>query len=126
MYAPAPAKTDGFHVFAGTLADGSTRDLHSGASPVSYEPPPLPWGHADLRIAMFVKHLPTFEEMQWRVATRLCHDWNAEHSGDQQLASIQLVYVEEERGSFQGRGTLTPHRLAGMDCSPESPLPPPR
>ena len=92
MFAPDPDNTDGWFVVAGLLRNGHAVDLMSGASPVSYARPDSVAGSYQGQIWM--SYLTAFwldDAPDPELFTRyLGTTWNENHSGDEQLESIEF------------------------------------
>jgi hypothetical protein len=92
MFAPDPDNTDGWFVVAGILRNGQTVDLMTGASPVSYARPASVAG--SYQSQMWMSYLTAFwldDAPDPELFTRyLGTTWNENHSGDEQLESIEF------------------------------------
>ncbi len=100
MFSPYPFKDDGWFVIPGTLQDGSQVELWTGERVVSWEKP-----------ASVLAHYPTerrrkyMEKIRWRkrgkeialdaYARYVCRDWNTRHSGQEQLETFQIFFMQE-------------------------------
>lgn len=90
-----PLKEDGWYVEEGTLKDGTTVDLATGA-PVRWEKPELisaiypneRWRkyHLNLWLEEFERYRPYYAQYLWR-------DWDSRHEGDRQLADLKIYFM---------------------------------
>ncbi len=106
MFAPYPSKAGGWYVIPGTLRDGQEVDL-------------LPVTSDDLRLHEVSWEKPEhvgsiYKNQHWRkylsnilkeeeytdqrlyLGRYLCREWNAHHTGAQQLMTFQITYMLEE------------------------------
>jgi hypothetical protein len=103
MFAPFPLKDDGWYIIPGTLQGGREVDLAGvlrdefSAQEVSWEKP------RDVRSTFKNEHWRKYLEVvrQHHMAQHLylsryiCREWNARHSGGEQLIDLEIVYVQE-------------------------------
>lgn len=94
MFAP-PAPTGGWFVVPGTLADGTEVDLFQQGAPVSWTKPPQ---RARFRNERWRRYMFNFvfgkNKAFWPdYADYLCRSWNARHAGEQQLQSLDIVFM---------------------------------
>ncbi|MGK7959168.1 hypothetical protein [Crocosphaera sp.] len=100
IFAPAPPRDDGWHVIIGTLKNGKTVNLLDENNPISWDKPTLK------------QRRQRYQTIQWRVyyinlnraigqklyppfVDYLTREWNGNHSGDQQLESLEIYFMEE-------------------------------
>ena len=98
MFAPYPLKAGGWYVIPGTLKDGTEVDLFRNGEPVTWQRPTLVsttfasdrWRKymVNLLTADFVPHLNQY-------GGYLCRKWNREHTGDKQVETLSIYYMEE-------------------------------
>jgi len=96
MFAPFPAKDDGWYVIPGRLKDGRVVDLFRGGGPVEFGKP----AHAALefknhRWRKYMELLRKREPLQPLYASYLCREWNRSHSGGEALGELEIIYVLE-------------------------------
>ncbi len=104
MFAPSPSREDGWYVIPGTLRDGQQTDLMSvarddyGVHEVSWEKP------QDVNATFKNEHWRKYLEniyMQKHADQRLylgqyiCRQWNARHTGAEQLTTFKITYMLE-------------------------------
>ncbi|MGA2231067.1 MAG: HTTM domain-containing protein [Tepidisphaeraceae bacterium] len=97
MFAPDPNTTDGWFVVAGTLHNGQTVDLMTGASPVSYDRPASVAG--TFKSTLWMSYLSSF----WTpgasspdlFTTYLGKTWNEHHSGGERIDTIEFSAMVE-------------------------------
>jgi hypothetical protein len=106
VFAPNPLKTDGWYVIPGTLRDGRQIDLMPAAiykdfslrEGVSWEKPesvPDTLKNKYWRKYLGEIRLSENEELRQPFARYICRQWNAHHTGDEQLAELQFVFMRE-------------------------------
>ena len=123
--APVPSRADGWFVFPGELADGSTADvLRGGLSPVSYDKPAHIAGfYPDLRWRQYLESLldPQNGEVRNHYGRRLCRQWNASHPPAQALNSFKMIYMLESSLPPGQTRTLEQQVVDRIDCTSHSP-----
>jgi len=96
MFAPFPAKDDGWYAVPGRLKNGRQIDLQRGAMEIHWEKPKY--------IALTIKNhrwRKFFELMNKRdflatgYARYLCRNWNRSHSGAEALQELEIVFMLE-------------------------------
>jgi hypothetical protein len=104
MFAPSPSREDGWYVIPGTLRDGQHTDLMPvtrddyGLHAVSWEKPQDVSGTYEN--GHWRKYLENIY-MQEHAAQRLylgqyiCREWNARHTGAEQLTTFNITYMLE-------------------------------
>jgi len=106
VFAPNPLKTDGWYVIPGTLRDGRQIDLmpatvyrdFSLREGVSWEKPesvPDTLKNKYWRKYLGEIRLSDNEELRQPFARYICRQWNANHTGDEQLVELQFVFMRE-------------------------------
>ncbi|MBA2713337.1 MAG: hypothetical protein H0U55_07265 [Rubrobacteraceae bacterium] len=104
MFAPSPSKEDGWYVIPGTLRDGQQTDLMSvtrddyGVHEVSWEKPQDV--NATLKNEHWRKYMENLygeENADQRVyfGQYICRQWNARHTGAEQLMTFKITYMLE-------------------------------
>jgi hypothetical protein len=97
MFSPNPLRADGWWVIPGQLVDGSEVELlHGGA--VSWDKPDqISETFPNQRWRKFLPNLALAAHKKRRVhyGRMLCRDWNEESSGDDRLATLQMIYMQE-------------------------------
>jgi hypothetical protein len=98
MFSPEPPRLDGYWVFAGRLAGGGEVDAARGRALV-FEKPARPLDLAPIdRWSIFLhwaKDAPRQGDLLRPTARYFCARWNETHDGEQQLASLRLIFVAE-------------------------------
>jgi hypothetical protein len=99
MFAPFPAKEDGWFVLPAQLAGGREIDLlHPERSAVSYDKPAhVADEFANIRWHKYLERLwsAQFASNRLYYGKWLCRTWNAEHSGAEQLRNFKIIYMLE-------------------------------
>jgi hypothetical protein len=111
MFAPDPLPIDGWFVIAGRLRNGKTVNLMSGASPVSFD---RPASIADsYRSQLWMSYLISLWDSDGYspefFAKYLCTTWDEQHSGDEQLRSVEINVMQETLDGVHSRSA--PERL---------------
>ena len=103
MFAPFPIKDDGWYVIPGTLQGGREVDLAGvlrddfSMQEVSWEKPqnvPGTFKNEHWRKYLEVARQHHMDQHQY-LGRYLCREWNAHHTGSEQLTDFEIVYVEE-------------------------------
>jgi len=96
MFAPFPAKDDGWYVIPGKLRNGSTVDLFRTGKPVSFSKPNYAsFEFKNHRWVKFHENLRSRPFLQPGYARQLCRDWNRRHRQGETLAELEIIYVLE-------------------------------
>ena len=100
MFSPYPPKADGWFVMPGTLQDGSQVELWTGERVVSWEKPSnISALYPNDRWWKFMENIyPGQREREAALdayARYLCRDWNTRHSGQRQLETFQIFFMQE-------------------------------
>jgi Vitamin K-dependent gamma-carboxylase len=104
VFAPYPTKTGGWYVIPGNLQDGQQVDLMAAAvhndfelrEGVSWEEPESVSG--TLKNKYWRKYLtairdPDKKELRKYFGRYICREWNARHTGAEELVELQIVYM---------------------------------
>lgn len=100
MFAPFPSREDGWFVLPAQLLDGSEVDLmHPERKQVSYEKPEYvsqEW--PNIRWHKYLERIWSADYSSNRLyfGRYLCRQWNATHSGQEQLNTFKIVYMLEK------------------------------
>jgi hypothetical protein len=110
VFAPQPGTLDGWYVIVGTLKNGRQANLFTGGYPLdgveivdaippsSWEKPELISAeYANSRWRKYLINLYGDLHMQLRpyYVDYLCREWNARHSGGEELALIEMYFMAE-------------------------------
>ena len=96
MFAPFPAKDDGWYVIPGKLRNGATVDLFRAGKPVSFAKPT--YGSLEFKNHRWVKFHENLRKrpfLQPAYARQLCRDWNRRHRQGETLDELEIIYVLE-------------------------------
>lgn len=96
MFAPFPAKDDGWYVIPGKLRNGTTVDLFRAGKPLTFTKPS--YGSLEFKNHRWVKFLENLRNrpfLQPGYARHLCREWNRRHLGDEILDELEIIYVLE-------------------------------
>lgn len=96
MFAPFPAKNDGWYVIPGKLRNGATVDLFRAGQPISFTKPT--YGSLEFKNHRWVKfheNLRNRPFLQPGYARQLCRDWNRRHRQGETLDELEIIYVLE-------------------------------
>ena len=96
MFAPFPAKDDGWYVIPGKLRNGMTVDLYRAGKPLSFTKPSF--GSLEFKNHRWVKFLENLRNrpfLQPGYARYLCRDWNRRHRRGETLDELEIIYVLE-------------------------------
>src|SRR5258706_1539815 len=96
MFAPFPAKDDGWYVIPGKLRNGAVVDLFRAGKPVDFAKP----NYASLeyknhRWRNYMELLRNAEYLQPVYGRYLCREWNRRHQGADSLEGLEIIYVLE-------------------------------
>ena len=96
MFAPFPAKDDGWYVIPGKLRNGMTVDLYRAGKPLRFTKPSF--GSLEFKNHRWVKFLENLRNrpfLQPGYARYLCRDWNRRHRRGETLDELEIIYVLE-------------------------------
>ena len=122
IFAPAPPRDDGWHVIVGKLRDGTTVNLLDGTREIIWDKPTLK------------QRQTRYQTIQWRVyfinlnramgqalypyfADYLCRQWNHNHSGNQQLESFEIYFMDERTVPPGEPQTIQKKKVWQKSCS---------
>jgi len=102
MFAPAPPKGDLWHVIPGNLQDGRQVDLLPVAKgdftihELSWSKPP--YVHDIYKNEHWRKYFENLDDDQWSnqrlyFGQYICREWNARHTGAEQLRTFEITYM---------------------------------
>jgi hypothetical protein len=96
MFAPFPAKDDGWYVIPGQLKNGRQIDLQRGGLEIGWDKPK----HIALTIKnhrwrKFFELLNKRSYLATGYASYLCRNWNRSHSGAEALQELEIVFMLE-------------------------------
>jgi hypothetical protein len=99
MFAPDPQTDDGWYVIRGTLKDGDTADLFSGASPATFDrPADVADSYQGERWMAYLIYIwyPDDPDTTYRfLAQYLAAEWNRSHPKDRQVKTVEIYFVSE-------------------------------
>jgi hypothetical protein len=105
MFAPSPSKEDGWYVIPGNLLGGQQVDLMS-VTRDDYNLHELSWEKPqDVTATYKNEHWRKYLENIWQaqhadqrlyLGQYICREWNARHTGAEQLRTFQITYMLEE------------------------------
>ncbi len=124
MFAPHPARSDGWYVVPGTLDDGAQVELFTGRpGPVSFgKPEHVARYYGDYRIRKYFSRLPRdrYKSQLLNYARHLCRKWNRYgHGGERQLIRFSIHYMRETTQPDYAPDRLTNRDLANWRCFPD-------
>jgi hypothetical protein len=104
MFSPT-ARDHGWFVIAGSLAGGGAVDLFDDGGPIDFDTRPelLSAEYDSYRWRKYYMYIKRGgKRYRERLAQYHCEQWNASHTGPQQLRTVEIVYMQE--------GTLPDYR----------------
>lgn len=117
MFAPYPAKDDGWFVFPGKLRNGKTIDVYAMSETLQWTRP------ADIsfrneREQKFMANLwqRTYSNRRLYVGRFFCRRWNATHSGDETLLTFKMVFMLERSEPPGVPTTVRPETVWDHNC----------
>lgn len=99
MFAPTPMHDDGWFVVPATTRDQKQVDLLQGGKPVSWEKPPvISHMYPNQRWSKYMMNLWGRVHEPYRIyyCQYLEREWNRTHPPEQELLSLQLIYMKKE------------------------------
>jgi hypothetical protein len=123
MYAPYPTKDDGWFVIPGTLRGEEQVDLMGVARDdftlrqVSWEKPQYvantyknePW-------RKYFESILSYRDQRPHFGHYICREWNARHTGSEELVTFQIVFMLEETLPDYQNSTPQKYVLRNHDC----------
>ncbi len=97
MFAPKPTVEDGWFVIPGKLLDGSEVDLLTGRPTTWKKPALVSATFPTYRWRKYMVNLWNKDNKEYRrfYGKYLCRSWNASHSGDQRLNTLEIFFMLE-------------------------------
>jgi len=127
MFAPFPAKEDGWWVIPAELSDGREIDLrHPQRGAVDYsKPADVSAEFENIRWHKYLERLwaPQFSANRPYYARYLCRSWNAEHDAGERIKSLKLVYMLELSVPEGQTSTIEQRVVLRQDCAVGIPAP---
>ncbi len=123
MYAPYPSKDDGWFVIPGTLRGEEQVDLMGVARgdftlrQVSWEKPQYvantyknePW-------RKYFESILSYSDQRPHFGRYICREWNARHTGSEELMTFQIVFMLEKTLPDYQNSTPQKKVLRNHDC----------
>lgn len=124
MFAPHPARSDGWYVVPGTLDDGTEVELFTDRrGPVGFDKPEhVVSYYADYRMRKYFSRLPQdrYRSQLLNYARHLCRKWNRySHGGERQLMRFRIYFMRETTEPDYAPDTLSKRHLANWRCFPD-------
>ena len=97
MFAPFPARGDGWFVIEGKLASGRVIDPWNGGTPTFAKPADVASTYRDAKWRKYLSNiwLDGYQNHRPYLALYLCHRWNGRHAGSEAMDSIGINYMLE-------------------------------
>jgi len=96
LFAPFPAKDDGWYVIPGLLGDGRQLDLFRGGAELDWRKPKyIAFTIKNNRWRKFLEALRRKEPLRKGYAGYLCREWNRRHSGSETVQALDIIYMLE-------------------------------
>ena len=96
MFAPFPAKDDGWYVIPGLLKDGRRVDLYRGGAEIDWRKPRyIAQTIKNHRWRKFFELLNKRKFLAPAYAGYLCRNWNRSHSGSDTLQDLEIIFMVE-------------------------------
>jgi len=104
MFAPSPSKEDGWYVMPGSLRDGQQTDLMAvtrddyGVHGVSWEKPQdvnATFKNEHWRKYLEHINMKQYADQRLYLGQYICRQWNARHTGAEQLTTFKITYMLE-------------------------------
>jgi hypothetical protein len=125
MFAPFPARDDGWYVFPGELADGTPVDvLRPDQSGVSYDKPAyISESYPNIRWHKYRENLWLAQLAGNRLyyGRYLCREWNRSHPEAQALKDFKMIYMLQQTQPPEQARTVEQHVLWRHECLVETP-----
>ena len=98
MFAPDPNPDDGWYVMRGTMRNGGTVNVFTGASPAVLDKPadvPASFGGERWMMHLLAVWPPDNQDLLQPLAQFLGREWNRSHADDDQLATLEIILLDE-------------------------------
>ena len=96
MFAPFPAKDDGWYVIPGRLRSGKFVDLFREGKEVSFNKATYPsLEYKNHRWRKYMELLRKRPPLQPLYSRYMCREWNRRHSGDETLEELEIIFILE-------------------------------
>lgn len=96
MFAPFPAKDDGWFVIPGKLSNGTVLDLFSGHPGVDWKKPrSISAMFKNQRWRKYMEYVQKKESQRNNYAQYLCRSWNMNRNPSAQLLEFEIIFMEE-------------------------------
>jgi predicted DCC family thiol-disulfide oxidoreductase YuxK len=96
MFAPFPAKDDGWFVIPGKLSNGTVLDLFSGHPGVDWKKPSsISAMYKNQRWRKYMEYVQKKESQRTSYAQYLCRSWNTNHNPSAQLLEFEIIFMRE-------------------------------
>ena len=98
MFAPYPTNEDGYYVIPGKLRDGSSVNVYTGQTEISYDKPKnMAYTYQDQRWQKYMMNLwqQDFSEYRLGYGQYLCREWNKKNPYEKNLMTFDIVYMLE-------------------------------
>jgi predicted DCC family thiol-disulfide oxidoreductase YuxK len=96
MFAPFPAKDDGWYVIPGRLRNGKVVDLFRDGKTVSFNKATYPsLEYKNHRWRKYMELLRKRQPLQPVYARYMCREWNRRHGGGDTLEDLEIIFVLE-------------------------------
>ena len=96
MFAPFPAKDDGWYVIPGKLRSGKIVDLFREGKEVSFSKAMYPsLEYKNHRWRKYMELLRKRPPLQVIYARYMCREWNRRHGGDDTLEELEIIFLLE-------------------------------
>ena len=120
MFAPRPAKRDGWYVVRGYTKSSTVVDPYlMKMLPPSFDKPESVsdyYGYYRLRKYLFRLSNNRYKKYRNAYADYLCNRWNREHTGEDSLEKVRLYFVEERTSPDNQPPALRTRRLLTRTC----------
>jgi predicted DCC family thiol-disulfide oxidoreductase YuxK len=117
MFAPFPAKDDGWYVIPGTLRNGKAVDLFRQGKDVTFNKATYPsLEYKNHRWRKYMELLRKRPALQPVYARYVCREWNRQHSGDQILEELEIVFVLEWTQPRSEYSPIEKHSIGKFRC----------
>lgn len=117
MFAPDPPTTDGWFVIQGTLMNGTTRDVRTGADVTFDRPPDLAATYPTARWRKYLENVRSVSNENHRsyAANYFCTQWNRTH--EQKVNNITIYFMAQQSELHSDTEPITRRQLHQYTCS---------